>query len=1149
MSKILSLFPDEEQSTTNSHQEFKPFDAGSVDLVGSNLIEASAGTGKTYSIAILVLRLIIEQKLSVKEILMVTFTKAAVAELEERIRLFIRKAYKASQGEQIDDGTISGLVSAGIAKTSATEVQEQLKEAVLFLDETAVLTIHSFCQLTLTEFAFETNQLFGAETMQDTGIVLQDEVNKFWRENITTIPARLLQYLVTAEPALTREHIRQVVQEHLNGKQYFNYDKNKDYAYCEEDHQKILTELAEIEIEEQKLKGELHEFIKNNEQEIRDKSLANTHARKARFHEFESPEQLVTDILAKRKSGYIQTVFADIVTRCNDCDILVKDISSRIQQVINDISCQAINIVSAGLEDYKQRNNLLSFDDMIVNLHRAFTGKNPQKLVDALQNKYKAVFVDEFQDTDRLQYEIFQKAFGSGTILFLIGDPKQSIYAWRKADIFTYFKAKNDVQNRYTMNRNFRSAEGLIHAMNLFFEPRPGFDTFFFNDSEDAIRYREVHSPEPNMKGELGYQRQAVVPITITTVPRKEQLSETVAAQIIQLLSDDGFRITRNGEHRRVTPSDIGILVRTKGQGREIKQTLARYCIPAITIDDSKVLRSPEAICLLYVLEAMTDISRQSINRALLSPFTGYKAAEILSLNDEITLTLFRKYRNQWQNDGVFTALMEFVSDFDVRGVLLGANTESGERIIANLFQLIEVVHKVQTNKQFSPPELISWLRRGIEGMEAEGDEYEQRVESDEESVKIVTIHKSKGLEYNIVFAPFLDLVENTFADMFSYRDPESGEYISIEKNKIGEEQLEWVRMQNEQENRRLVYVSLTRAVYKCFVHHCSGNYYRNSTLSTFLQALNGCDERLISNEEAAEPPKEFRYQEDDRYKPVKRNTEVKFTLEHNNWTKMSYSMLAQKGEITSKPRSTNQGDKYDQFMFSQLVRGSKTGNLLHYIFEHVQFSSEYNWSYVIEEALNQHLPKHKEQYSPMLYQMLQHTLNVPLQIGEETFKLAEIDNDERINEFEFDFPVPVYDPAMLNKLTDNNIEVRVSWDKPLEGIVNGKVDLFFGVRDKYYILDWKSNYLGDSLADYAPRALATAMNENNYHLQYLLYTLAATKYLKSRLPDFRYEKHFGGVIYLFIRGIRKNGQTGIFVNRPSPDQLEALERIMNAKD
>jgi exodeoxyribonuclease V beta subunit len=547
---------------------------------------------------------------------------------------------------------------------------------------------------------------------------------------------------------------------------------------------------------------------------------------------------------------------------------VLEDIKQKIEQVINDTNCQAINSVTAGMEEYKQRNNLLSFEDMIVNLHRALTERENPKLVDALQRKYKAVFVDEFQDTDRLQYEIFQKAFGTNTILFLIGDPKQSIYAWRKADIFTYFKAKEDVKYRYTMNQNFRSAESLIAAMNQFFIPAEGFDTFHFNNAADSIIYRTVDSPQPNTKGLLAKAETPVVPISITRVAKKEDICTTVAAQIIDLLTNPVYKIIKDGKERNITPSDIGILVRTKGQGKDIKATLSHYCIPAVTIDDTKVLQSAEAMLLLYLLEAMIDISRPGINKALLSPFTGYKPQQILHLDDEVTLSLFRKYRSMWQDDGVYTALMDFVADFDVRGVLLDPNTESGERIITNLFQLIELVHKVQTNKQFSPVELVSWLRRGIEGMETEGDEYEQRVESDEESVKIVTIHKSKGLEYKIVFAPFLDFVENKTFEFFSYREPVTGQYISIEKAKMTEAQQQLVREQNEQENRRLLYVAITRAVYRCYIAHCRGYYYKNSTLSQFVNQLQQPDSSYIKYEDAPPYDEKFRYRQEEGYKP-----------------------------------------------------------------------------------------------------------------------------------------------------------------------------------------------------------------------------------------------------------------------------------------
>jgi exodeoxyribonuclease V beta subunit len=336
--------------------------------------------------------------------------------------------------------------------------------------------------------------------------------------------------------------------------------------------------------------------------------------------------------------------------------------------------------------------------------------------------------------------------------------------------------------------------------------------------------------------------------------------------------------------------------------------------------------------------------------------------------------------------------------------------------------------------------------------------------------------------------------------------------------------------------------------VYKCYITHCTGNYYKNSTLAQFVKELPKPGTEYIQFNEAPAIDEKFRYRQDEGYKSSTRTTPVHFELQHNNWTKMSYSMLAKKHDPTSRPRSSQQADIYDQFMFSQLTRGSKTGNLLHYIFENVYFTDDRNWKQVIDEALKQYQPKHTEQYVPMLLEMLQQTFNVPIEVNSEVFQLSEVSFENRIHEFEFDFPVPPYDPSALNNLSNEDIEVRVSWDKPLEGIMNGKMDLFFECRGKYYILDWKSNYLGDKVSDYESESLAAAMNESNYHLQYLLYTLAAKKYLQTRLRNFNYNQHFGGVIYLFVRGVRNSGNTGIYTNRPTKKQLELLEKILQGE-
>ena len=1123
-------------ATQNKFEEFK---ASMVPLKGSNLIEASAGTGKTYSIAILVLRLILEKRFSIKEILMVTFTKAAVAELEERIRLFIRSAYHVSNNEVIDDEMISALVNQSIKINGREEVSRLLRNAVIYLDETAVLTIHSFCQQTLNEFAFETNQLFGAELLQDTSAIIESEVNKFWRKHITSIPVELLS---TIGDNLSRNDITGIVRNHLDGKRYHEYDPLKADIAEAEFYAVIIEEIKVLADKYEQLQSSLVQFIANNSKRLKVISEANSYAKKSVLGLVDSPEEFLDFIVAKRGTGYVTKLFSDILEKYDDCEQVNNEKIESIQKCLNQIYYTAIFEVAAGVKKYKLHNNQLSFDDLIGNLYTAFVEKQNSKLVNALQNKFKAVFIDEFQDTDRLQYEIFKTAFGSGTVLFYIGDPKQSIYAWRKADISTYFKAYNDVATSYGMNENYRSSESFIKAMNLFFQPAPDFDTFHFPADEQAITYIPVNSPASNTKGQLNLKGEECVPITINNQPNKDSIFEAVTAQVVELLSNKDFCISKNDKERNLKPSDIGILVRSNKEGSSIKNGLAKYGIPAVTIGDAKVLESEEAIAILYILEAMIDITRSNINRALLCSFTGYTVQHILSLDDETAIELFKKYKINWDEDGIYTALVAFIADFGVQQILLQKNLENGERIITNLYQLVELLYKIQTAKRLSPLELIDWLKRGIERHDAEGDEYEQRIENDEECVKIVTIHKSKGLEYNIVIAPFLDFAERK-NDVFSCYRNENGEYINIKKDQLSPEQAVTYSQQTEQENRRLLYVAITRAVYKCFIY--KNDYYKASTLAFFTNPLQNTDQIFIKKEQAPNIPEGYYYKTTLPTKPKVVEEPVQFNLLQKNWSRMSYTLLSAEMEKRSKTFSGAHRDEYDHFIFNQLVKGNKTGNMLHYIFENIHFTNNERWHTVIDTAIKRFTPAYKATYESKLAEMLYHVLNADIRVGDTAFHLAEIGNDQRIHEFEFDFPVDVFQPAILQTLSNEKISINVKDRYELEGIMNGKIDMLFEYQGKYFVLDWKSTFLGDSLENYKESSLEEAMNENNYHLQYLIYTLATKKYLESRLPNFDYEKDFGGVLYLFVRGMRKGTESGIFNCKPTLEQIKSLDRML----
>ena len=1125
--------------------KFKYFEASTVPLTGSNLIEASAGTGKTYSIAILVLRLIIEKKFTIKEILMVTFTKAAVAELEERIRLFIRTAYQFCNNEIIEDPTIINIVNSSIEKEGREPVTQLLRDAVIYLDETSVLTIHSFCQQTLAEFAFETNQLFGAELLLDTSAILEMEVNKFWRKHATSIPLELLMPLADR---LNRQDIKNIVKQHLDGKKYHEYDVLKEYKLEPIFYKEIITEIEELLAKYTTLQAELVQYISDNNDSLKTRCLTNSHAKKGLLTLIDQPQEFVDALIKKRESAYILKLFSDILELIDDAAKVKDEIENCIQKCLNIIYYAAINEVGSGVKNYKLHNNQVSFDDLITNLHKALVKTDNPKLIHALQQKYKAVFIDEFQDTDRLQYEIFKKAFGTNTILFYIGDPKQSIYAWRKADISTYFKAYDDAANIYGMNENYRSSKAYIKAMNAFFQPENEFDTFHYPVGSQSIIYIPVNSPKENTKGILKFNGVDAVPISINTQPNKEAIAVNVTATVIEVLSNKNYQIFKNNSERNIRPSDIGILVRSNKEGNQIKARLSQHGIPAVTIGDAKVLESEEATEILYLLEAMMDISRSNINRALLSSFTGYTAQEILLLNDEITIELFKKYKTNWDTDGVYNALMNFITDFGVQQILLQENVKNGERIITNMYQLVELLHKIQTNKQLSALELIDWLKRAIESNDAQGDEYEQRIENDEECVKIVTIHKSKGLEYNIVIAPYLDFAERKKEEFCTLRN-EQGDYINFKKSQATEAQLELYKQQNEQENRRLLYVAITRTVYKCFIIKNDSKEAKNSTLSFFTNALKNADTLLIENSNLPEIPENY-YYKILKQKTVNETKEVvNFSLQKQNWQRTSYTRLAAEMEKNSKPGTGKYINEYDEFIFSKLSKGSTTGNMLHYIFENIHFTNNDKWGSVIEGAIKKFSPANKTVYELLLQEMVAHVLQANIQIGNTSFNLAQVTYEKRIHEFEFDFPLTIFQPVELQALSSENLLIKVKERYELEGIMNGKIDMLFEYDNKYFILDWKSTFLGDSLHPYAPDVLNDAMNENNYHLQYLIYTLATKKYLETRLPNFDYEIDFGGVLYLFVRGMRKGNDSGVFYNKPSLELINNLENILFKKN
>lgn len=1130
------------------------FDVIQVPLDGKNLIEASAGTGKTYSVAIMVLRLILEKDIRINKILMVTFTKAAVAELEERVRRFVRIAQRYAQGEPIEDPTIKAIVDGIIAEFGNEHAQKKLDSAVINLDETSVFTIHSFCQQTLTEFAFETNQLFNSEMLNDIHPVLEETTQKFWREHITRMEGELLTLLL--DHGFDISGIVSVISNHLDGKLFHAFDKDKKYDLNEETQSEYLNSLAELSLLVQDKEEEIVRNIENRREELIARCEENGNARKNLLPFPDAAEEFLETIKKKRRSGYIQKLFADILSELDLLETTKTEVSNVCQTCINHIFNFAIQEIVTQVERKKIQFNQMTFDDVITKLYLALNHTNPNKakqklqqdLIRGLRWKYQAVFIDEFQDTDAMQYQIFKKAFGSDTILFFIGDPKQSIYAWRKADIETYFEARRNVDNEYTMNTNFRSSKNLVDALNHFFSPTDDFDTFYYksnSESEDAaIKYFQVTTPPSSTKGELNYNGNPVIPLTFSYHQKNEFILEDAVKQISDLLNNPAYSIKERG----IKPSDIGVLVRSRREAQAVKAALAQIGIPAVTVTDARVLQSQEAQELVYVLDAIISHTRAKVNRVLTTSFINWTPDEILSLDEDLVIERFRNYLLKWQKNGIYSALSDFIHGFNVRKNLIGRHTENGERIITNLYHLMEVLYRTENRQHFSPEELLDWLKANRSKPDSNDDEMIQRIESDEESVRIVTIHSSKGLEYNIVIAPYLDFVLRSAnqdkTKIISIRNRD-GNYISIPRDQAAEDTETLYRLQSEQENRRLLYVALTRAVYKCFIYRSRN--YSSSTLATFIDALDLSQTRgLIEEVQPLELEEVKGYTPREELEQFEL-TAPNFNLSHRNWTRTSYSRLAAHTEYISRANYEAKANEYDDFVFRELTKGAKTGTFIHDIFENIDFSDSENRKYAIARSIERFVPDKKESYPEKIEMFLDQVLKTQINTGTDSFSLSEIPFGELMHEMEFDFPLDLFPIKSLEQLIPEGITIKNAEEYPqeIEGIMTGFVDLFFRHNGKYYVLDWKTNYLGPNLSDYNPKAVAKAMSDNNYHLQYLIYTHAVDRYLSHRLgSDYDYNRDFGGVLYLFVRGMRNESDTGIFFAKPSPQQLQLMNSL-----
>lgn len=1212
--------------------ENREFDILNSPLVGTNLIEASAGTGKTYTITGLFLRLVIEKKFTADEILVVTFTEAATEELRDRIRSTLRKAQKALSGEKSDDHFLERIAQ----KYSSTKQSlPLLKDAIRDFDQASIFTIHSFCKRMLDENAFESGSLFDTELVTDQENLKKEIVQDFWRKYIyhesplfvnfalanKFTPDFLLKLVGNRIMHPDFKIIPQVeIQHSIQGS---SSEQGNEVIGIEE--QEFKQSFLELRLAWQASKHEVENILLNNENlsrsryrkeniplwiDLMDQWLASDGNDPILFDKFEKFTSSELESATKKNCPVPQHSFFDC---CKNLKITQEQLLKKFAQRLLALKIKLFAYVQDELDKRKKEKNIQSFDDLLLKLYHALQSQGGDDLADAIRKKFKAALIDEFQDTDPVQYAIFKNIFNyKDNILFLIGDPKQAIYGFRGADIFAYMDAAEHVKSRYTLDQNWRAEPDLITAINTIFTNAKlpfVFRQIPFESARAADKkeqeYLKINDTleSPLQLWYLDANQFAEGDKAISKTDAREVIYQTVAAEISRLLNLSQSGKILIGE-RPLKEQDIAVLVRRNTEAIMMQRALFELNIPAVLHSTNNLFDSFEAMEVQRVLTAIAQPNNDShLKAALSTDMSGLTGEQIEALieNDsawESWLVQFRNYHDLWNRRGFFQMFRLFLSEQNVLPRLMAF--PDGERRSTNVLHLAEVLQQAAMEQNPGMTELLKWLAEQRDARTPRLEEHQLRLESDENAVKLVTVHKSKGLEYSIVFCPFTwdgSKIKRS-GDYLVFHDENNNRIFTLD---LGSENIETNRIQAEKEllaeNLRLLYVALTRARHRCYLVWGRFNEAESSAPAYLLHQAKEvipdslieetCSkfktitdnnlfaelEAIINRADEAIRLSRNKLESGQQYAPYLTDNE-KLTFQpfgrkiDSSWQISSYSSLISRmsyaaemadydfvGDVKESDQSTNL-EKEIQKPLSGIIlfpTGTKAGIFFHKIFELIDF--EWQDRSVMIELIETRLKEYgfDPNWQLEVYEMVQKVLSLPLEPGKDDFTLSKISNPQRLNELEFYFPLKKIAPTKIKDIFKKYVRLkfldrfpeqleRLSF-APKRGFMKGFIDLVFQHDNRFYLVDWKSNFLGEQITDYGRDHLKMVMEKDFYFLQYHIYIIALNQYLSSRMPGYSYDRNFGGVCYLFLRGVDPEiGQDyGIFRDRPSPELIEEL--------
>ena len=1160
---------------------------------GRSLIEASAGTGKTWTIAVLYLRLLLEGETprGPREIVVSTFTEAAAQELRERLRARLAWAQRAAEayllnpvvepaGDAADDLAWLQQRWPGTAQARADLLRLRLAQAEL--DLAPIGTLHSLCRRILADFPVESGSAFAAGDVIAEGPVLELLVDDLWRELMQgsePLAEGDALWAAGSRDAL-RDALRSVLAPGVGVRTATPAEplSASEWQQMRGLAQQLVAEPGLFKTSRSALLTALGRFVAACEA--------------GQQHDFDA------DSVCKHALALDSQLKPTHPQREQSVQQL-----QRLFEALQRRDSRGAASKAAALERYRERLLLrrresllaqarLTFNMLIEGAAAALRDAE-SNLARRLAQQWPVALVDEFQDTDAQQYGILDAIYrhGDGSPrgrLVMIGDPKQAIYRFRGGDIHTYLQAAATAQETLWLDTNRRSSLAYVTAMNAWYAAAgPALSV----NEQHPIAYVPVKAagrdatPYRRADGEI--EQEALVFHYCSDDPlkadeRRARALGACAAQIAGLLQS-GRRI---GE-RLLQPGDIAVLLPKNAQVEQLRNLLRARGVPCVGAGKRSVFQGElarELQIVLYAVDRYQDDG--AVLAALATRFGAQDFQQLRALHSDAEAWQrerlhFETLRHRWQHHGVLAVVLALADALVARL----PQQDQRERALTDLRHLGELLQQ-QSDQLAGSEQLLAWLHAQRESPEQgeAADEQQLRLESDAQRVRLLTLHASKGLEFPVVFLPLMWDHGGREPDLPLVFDPHSGRRLAELLREGREDALREVRSEDQEERFRVLYVALTRAEHACHVYLLPPARPRDGRSGAAALAdpdRSALDATVARLQQHGGLPAlaQLGWQADDwifaaaQYAAAApglatlsaRREPPKPLFEH---TYSFTSLVATRREDQEAAAADDEGPLQEQnteigeveitaeqpaddrILALAPLRGPQFGNAVHLLFEQRRPDQPLaDQAGLIERSLREYAVRHE----PMplstvvaeLAGLVQRTLDTAILPG---LRLGTLPARRQRAEMGFQFSLG---GVSLRRLREVCTRLGAAELLPpqlpatvVSGLMSGKIDLIVEHEQRFHVLDYKTNYLGDRIADYAPAALQTAMHEHHYPFQALLYTVALERYLRQRLPQYRREQHLGESIYLFVRGIGLGPQAGVWRHRFAPALLDAVDAV-----